>query len=156
MEDNLVAAELLLKKGANPMSKNNRGTSVIMLMMKRTQLEMAELCMNALSGDRERKEFVNLTTDPGWTALMTAAENCNYKSAEWLLKKGAHVNTAMSTGWTAGHAASKKGNLDVLKLLLDHGADKHIQAVHRDFGKDLSFARVTVDSEVPSLLSKYP
>jgi ankyrin repeat protein len=155
MEDNLVAADLLLKKGANPMSKNNRGTSVLMLMMKRTQLEMSDLCLNALSSG-QRKEFVNLSTDPGWTALMTAAENCNYKSAEWLLKKGADVNTAMSTGWTAGHAASKKGNLEVLKLLLDSNANKHIQAVHRDFGKNLSFADVTVDSEVLSLLAKYP
>jgi ankyrin repeat protein len=55
MENHLVAAHLLITKGANPMLKNNKGTSVLMLMMKRTQLEMAELCLAALKDDDQRK-----------------------------------------------------------------------------------------------------
>jgi ankyrin repeat protein len=48
LADNLPAVKLLLEKGANPSKKNNRGTSVLMLMMKRTQIEMADACLNSL------------------------------------------------------------------------------------------------------------
>ena len=36
------------------------------------------------------------------------------------------------TGWTAGHAATKRGNLELLELLLSSGADQNILAQHRD------------------------
>ncbi len=76
--------------------------------------------------------------------------------SRWLLKHGAHVNHAMSTGWTAGHAASKKGNVEILRLLLEAGADKHIRAMHKEFGKNLTFSDVTVDERVLELIEKYP
>ena len=60
-----------------------------------------------------------------------------------------------STGWTAGHAATKKGNLEVLELLLKNGADQSKQAMHRDFGKNLGFEDVTQEKPVLELLSKY-
>ena len=46
IENNPVALQLLLEKGADPRRSNNRGTNVLMLIMKRSQLEMAELCMS--------------------------------------------------------------------------------------------------------------
>ena len=45
IENNPVALQLLLEKGADPRRANNRGTNVLMLMMKRSQLEMADMCM---------------------------------------------------------------------------------------------------------------
>ena len=53
--------------------------------------------------------------------------------ARWLLEKGAEVNARMpGTCWTAGHAATKKGNQELLELLLSSGADQNILAQHRD------------------------
>ena len=49
-----------------------------------------------------------------------------------------------------------QGNLEILKMLLDAGADKHILAAHREFGKNLQLEDVTVNKEVLDLLSKYP
>ena len=55
-----------------------------------------------------------------------------------MIDNGADVNASMpSTGWTAGHAATKKGNLEMLELLLKKGADQNVLAMHRDFGKNL-------------------
>jgi len=156
IENNPVALQLLLEKGADPRRANNRGTNVLMLMMKRSQLEMADLCLSKISSENEKRAFVNSKTEPGWTALMTAAENTQVEAARWLIKNGANVNSAMTTGWTAGHAAAKKGNLEILKMLLDAGADKHILAAHREFGKNLQLEDVTVNKEVLDLLSKYP
>ena len=156
IENNPVALQLLLDKGADPRKANNRGTNALMLMMKRSQLEMSDMCMAKLPSNSERKAFINSTTEPGWTALMTAAENVQPEAVKWLLDNGANVNTAMSTGWTAGHAAAKRGNVEILKMLLDAGADKHILAAHREFGKNLQLEDVTVNKEVLDLLSKYP
>ena len=50
IENNPVALQLLLEKGADPRRANNRGTNVLMLMMKRSQLEMAESCLSKVSG----------------------------------------------------------------------------------------------------------
>ena len=61
-----------------------------------------------IAGDSEKRAFINSKTEPGWTALMTAAENTQVEAARWLIKNGANANSAMTTGWTAGHAAAKK------------------------------------------------
>lgn len=85
--------------------------------------------------------------------LMSAAENDLLQSCKWLLEHGADVNKAMpATGWTALHAAAKKGNLEVVQLLVKAGADSHKQAGHRDFGKGCKASDVTVDAAVLKLL----
>ena len=63
---------------------------------------------------------MNSKTEPGWTALMTAAENTQVEAARWLIKNGANVNSAMTTGWTAGHAAAKK----VVEMMIDCQSQK--------------------------------
>jgi len=154
--DNPVALHLLLERGADPKRANNRGCNVLMLMMKRSQLEMAESCLSKVPSEREKRAFVNFKTEPGWTALMTAAECMQVRAVRWLIDHGADVNSAMPTGWTAGHAAAKKGNLQILKMLLDAGADKRILAAHGEFGKNLQLEDVTTDEGVLNLLAKYP
>ena len=60
-----------------------------------------------------------------------------------------------TTGWTAGHAATKKGNLEILELLLKNGANQSTLAMHREFGKNLRFEDVTQERPVLELLQKY-
>ena len=71
-------------------------------------LKNLDVFFNQIPSESERRSFVNSKTEPGWTALMTAAENTQVEAARWLMKNGANVNSAMTTGWTAGHAAAKK------------------------------------------------
>ena len=100
--------------------------------------------------------FINHTTKVGWTPLMGAAENNRVKSIEWLFKQGAIVNMAMSTTqWTAMHAAAKNGHYECLKVLMDHGGNKHLEAMHREFGRNLKVEDVTADDKILQLLSKY-
>merc|ERR1712018_29518 len=82
IENDPVALQLLLDKGADPRKANNRGTNALMLMMKRSQLEMSEMCMSKLPNDSERKAFVNSTTEPGWTSLMLAQTNTSWRPTE--------------------------------------------------------------------------
>ena len=75
MENNPVAFQLVLDNGGDPTRANNRGTTVLMLIMKRSQLDMADMCLAKIADEGRAREFVNAKTEPGWTALMTAAEN---------------------------------------------------------------------------------
>ena len=156
LANNRVAVHLLLEAGADPTLANIKGTNVFMLFAKRGQTELAEMCLAKVQKD-ERSKIANAITTSGWTALMTAAENNQLESAKWLLKNGADVNTQMhGTLWTAGHAAAKRGNPEILELLLQNGANQDSLACHREFGRNLRFADVTAEEGILQLLKKYP
>ena len=81
---------------------------------------------------------VNQTTEYGWTPLLTAVNNRNYRLALLLLERGADVNRANKGGWTPLYLATDNRNieggdypvpkpdmdhLDLIKVLLDKGAN---------------------------------
>jgi len=80
---------------------------------------------------------VNQTTEYGWTPLLTAVNNRNYKLALLLLERGADPNLANKGGWTPLYLATDNRNieggdypvpkpdldhLEMIKGLLDKGA----------------------------------
>ncbi len=154
-EESLPTVEFLLERGADPTLVNNKGTSVLHLMAKRGQVEMAEKCWLKVPKDR-RDGFLNYATPSGWTALMSAAENNQYNFVKWLLTPPhcAKVNFQMKTGWTAMHAAAKNNNFAIVRLLLKNGANKYLQAVHRAFGS-VTAMDVAKDASIANLWRKY-
>ena len=152
INNNSAAVDLLLKAGADPSLANIKGTNTFMLFAKRGQIHMAEACLAKVPKEK-RKATVNAGTVLGWTALMTAAENNQLDFAKWLISNGADVNAQiMGSKWTAGHAATKRGNIEILELLLMNGANQDSLACHREFGRNLTFADVTTDEKVLQLL----
>lgn len=75
VENNPVAFQLILDNGGDPVIANNRGTNVLMIIMKRSQVDMAVMCVAKIADEERAREFVNFKNEAGWTALMTAAEN---------------------------------------------------------------------------------
>lgn len=76
---------------------------------------------------------------------MSAADNQKFEFCDWLIKNGADVNATMpTTGWTAMHAAAKRGDKDIIRLLLKNGGDKNLRARHRDFGSQCTVADIAV------------
>ena len=106
---------------------------------------LAALTFAAREGDIEsaRKLLdagadINQATEYGWTPLLTAVNNRNYRLAMLLLERGADVNRANKGGWTPLYLAVDNRNieggdypvpkpdldhLDLIKALLAKGAN---------------------------------
>jgi ankyrin repeat protein/ketosteroid isomerase-like protein len=100
--------------------------------------QVDELIATAMAGDHSAVERL-LATDPGLRQraierspdqLVRAAEQNSYDAVAVLIELGFDVNARSRT--TPLHEAAMRGNLPVIKLLLDHGADPNI----RDTGYD--------------------
>ena len=156
MNYNKEAFELLLDRGADPTVANNKGTTVLDLLMKRNLVDWADICVKNMTAEQKAK-FVNNSKNGknGWSVLMAAAENGWYPACEWLVKNLASVNSIMQTRWTALHAAAKMGHTHIVKLLLEAGGDPNIEATHREFGNNLTVADVTTDPEIMELLRQH-
>ena len=77
---------------------------------------------------KERGANIHVQCEMGDNSIMSASigtGDCN--TVRWLIEQGVDVNHCDKKGWTAVHNAAKQGNLDVLKLLKESGADIHVQ-----------------------------
>ena len=112
--------KLLLKHGANVDEKNLDGWTALMKASKKgdSKLEIIEVLL-------KYGAKVDLQNDAGESALMVAAQNSQAKVATKLVHDcGASVDLKNKhSNWTALMEASESGSVDIVKLLLDHGAD---------------------------------
>lgn len=78
--------------------------------------------------DKRRKRFKQATipekkNEKGETPIIPACAKGNVKLVLSLLQQGHSVNAGDALGWTALHEASNYGYVDIVNVLLDHGAD---------------------------------
>lgn len=140
-------AAALLSKGADPNVKNVYGQTALHQAASQGVPKIVELLL-------ANKADVNSISSEGFTPLHAAA--CNGKNdtrktvVEILLKSGANVNAKIPrSGETPLHKAIFRGDVEVVKLLLDHGAD--VNATSKFGVTSLYFAR---NSKVISELLK--
>ncbi len=87
---------------------------------------------------------VNQVTGYGWSPLLAATQNRNYRLGAYLIENGADVNIAHDGGWTPLYLATDNRNiedgdyptplpdmdhLDFIKLLLDEGAEVNARMI---------------------------
>ena len=87
----------------------------------------------------ERNAEVNAVNPDGRTPLMFAATFDDPRTVELLLANGAKVNVRERTeGFTALMFAAAEGHIDVVRLLLNHDADRTLKDVDGDTAADFA------------------
>jgi ankyrin repeat protein len=152
-------AELLLNKGADVNSADKDGVTALMTAAQSGHLKTAQLLLarGAQLDARDKKgrpalehagnhlPVVNLLSGAKSGNLAVAAIMGNTAEVQRFLKEGANVNAKDNHGQTALILAVELGRLEVVKLLLDEGADANL-------GKPLMYAADRGNVEIARLL----
>ena len=135
--DVVAAADAAAAEAAFGRTRDTQGGALSALVFAARQncMECAKILLDAGAN-------VNQTTNYGWTPLLTATQNRNYKLASLLLDRGANPNLKNNGGWSPLYIATDNRNielgdyptpkadmdhLDYIKLLLAKGADPNIR-----------------------------
>ena len=125
--NDVEAARLLLRAGANPATKNRFGASPLSEAAFAGNAELVKALLDAGADARE------MTTADGETVLMTAARTGNVDAVRMLVDRGADVNaTERYKGQTALMWAAAERHAPVVKLLLERGADWRVRSFDRE------------------------
>ncbi|XP_044764528.1 uncharacterized protein LOC123321090 [Coccinella septempunctata] len=112
--DKLVMC-LLLKHGANPLKCRSRET----IMQRILRHKDSALIINFLMFVKDINSFHG-----GSTALHIAVSRRLKDVVEYIISRNElNINMRTNGKWTALHEATKAGRLDIIKTLLDNGAD---------------------------------
>jgi uncharacterized protein len=125
--NDLEAAKLLLRAGANPGVKNRFGASPLSEAVTTGNTELVAALLEAGA------DATALTTPDGETVLMTAARAGNANIVRMLIDRGADVNARERyKGQTALMWAAAERHPAAVKLLLERGADWRVRSVDRE------------------------
>jgi len=101
--------------------KNNSGMTAALLAAQMGQHTVLRHLVNVCGVDIHEKLPSN-----GVTALIIAAHRGSMKCVEFLLDKGADVNTQATTGFSSLYMACQEAHIDIIRLLLARGAKPNI------------------------------
>ncbi|GBO54087.1 hypothetical protein APA_2035 [Pseudanabaena sp. lw0831] len=116
---NFTSAKLALLLGANPNTTEKYGLTVLGIAAKNSRLDIAQLLL-AHNADPNYSEPRSCCHP---TPLMSAAYNGDIEMVKLLLLKGAEVNSSPDEGVAAIDEAIRLNHPDVVKLLLENGAN---------------------------------
>lgn len=111
--DNAEAVTALLQRGFDPDSPNPQGQPALMLAMQKSSRKVAEVLMEWKTTN------LSIHNPKMETPLMLAAITNQLDWAKRLIERGADVN---QKGWTPLHYAATKGNIDIMRLLIENHA----------------------------------
>jgi len=115
----LDAVKVLIEAGADVDAQSSTGNTALMLAIDRGKIDVATTLIDSGAN-------LEIKGQKGWTALHNAASGGDkgYREvAEALLKANASVDALSETMLTPLHEAAGKSLTDLVRLLVDHGAN---------------------------------
>ena len=141
-------ARLLIQRGANVSAQGGKFWSPLMIAVLKGHTAMVDLLL-AHEADPEARDML------GATPLIRAVERGHTDIARRLIATGTvDLNAADKAGVTALHLAAAAGDLEAVRLLLDHGARTDL--VSADGHTAAAIAEQAGHSAVADLLRKRP
>ena len=128
----LGMAKMLIKKGAKIDVRANSGDTTLTAAASIGSKGLIRLFLATArnQGITPLSSFVDAQTSTGYTALMWAVDGGHLGAAEVLLESGrASLSLTTSDGDSPLHIAANNNRPDMVKFLLDRGAD--VEAVNR-------------------------
>ncbi|MBO9496785.1 ankyrin repeat domain-containing protein [Thalassotalea sp. G20_0] len=116
--------ELLVNKGADVNAKTSYGWTAIRCAYKNGPITPLIRCM-VNAGLK-----IDAMCDSSTMLAHAAREGC-WELVEFLLDKGAKVNTEINIKGTALHLAVLQGRPDIIKMLMNHGANINVRNHHK-------------------------
>lgn len=146
LDGNLEVVQDAIDAGLDVNAADEQARNALMLAAFNGHTPLAKLLL-------DKGAMINHRDAAGRTALMFAASGPNAETVKYLLDAGAEVNAA-DTGerFTALMHAAAEGQVQVVKILLEHNADPAIRDVDGDTARD--FAARNGHTEVAQLLTK--
>ena len=111
--DNAEAVTALLQRGFDPDSPSPQGQPALMLAMQKSSRKVAEVLIDWKTTN------LSIHNPQMETPLMLAAITNQLDWAKKLIERGADVN---QKGWTPLHYAATKGNIEIMRLLIENHA----------------------------------
>jgi ankyrin repeat protein len=112
-ENSTARVQTLLASGADPNGRDDRGEPAIIYALHTGKPDVAEILLKAKGIDLEAENQY------GQTVLMVAAYQGRMAMVQALLDADVEVN---HKGWTALHFAASSGQVEVVRVLLEHSA----------------------------------
>ena len=140
----LAKVQAVLAKGASLEATGPKGRTAVIWAAANGHTSVVEF-LHRQGADIKAKDSNDQT------ALMFAVKGSYAETVKYLLENGADVNArSIKQGFTPLTIAAAVGDVNVVRLLLDHGADKNI--AERDGNTALDRARQYGHPEVVALL----
>jgi ankyrin repeat protein len=118
---NIQIVQALLEHGADVNAKNHEGLTALFWPARRGHAQVVLLLV-------QKGADPNLKDSYGATVLHAAVENNDLSSVKILLQKGAEVDVALNrTLWTPLMIAAERGQVEIVKLLLEKKPDLNMQ-----------------------------
>ena len=118
--DNAEVANCLINKGANIESKDENGSTPLHIASSEGRTDVVK-CLTEMGAQIEAKKLA-----PGGETPLHCAGNAEV--AKYLIQKGANIEAKDDDGSTPLHVSVESDRLDVVKQLIEMGAEKEAKA----------------------------